>query len=216
MIPVDALPELGEVGLYALLGVTVLVGSAVTSRLRGGSSDAPSHDMEVINGLDKGTGVQFARYGKGEGRSKSLIRAYLRRRKKEKALKKGCVRWHLVGASFSAPMYVKPEAKEGGNVAEIEYEGNTYLFPKEAMVPAEEEGVPTIVHREGEADPINLRDEWDLAIGSNTLKEYLTLRIMNPKPSGLGSLLGGLDSMDILRYGIIGLVVLFIAMEFLG
>ena len=183
----------------------------------GAKSSTKNHFEELD--LEKGQGFQVQRYTTGESRLKSAMRAYSRRREKDKALRKGFVRWHLVGASFSKPMYVKPEPEGGGNTPELEHDGQTYVFPEEARTPSAEDGVPIVVHREGEADPIDLGGSWDLAMDAKTLQEYLTQRVTSEQPDSSGSALPGfladMGSVDMMRYAIIGIVLFFIVMQVL-
>lgn len=180
------------------------------------SADAePEEDFDDVDGLEDGyDGFEMPSYGPGE--KAGAMSTYLRERKKRSALSKGYVRWHLVGSGFSSPKYVKPEREQGGNVAELEHDDETYYFPEDAMVPSEEEGVPVAVHRRGESDPVNLRDGWDLALDANTLKTYLETRVTSEKPSSGGLGIGDWDAMRIFRYGLLLIVGLFIALETLG
>lgn len=176
--------------------------------------------VEELEELDRGSGFRMAASAdSAEGKLSSLAKAYGGNREKARALKKGYIRWHVVGSNFSEPRYVNPE-QEGSGIPELEYNGQTYLFPPDATVPAQEEGVPVMIHRKGEAEPINLEDSWNEAIDAGSLKQYLTERVTSEAPEETGGgMLGSLadmDSMAILRYGIIAMVVVFVALEVLG
>lgn len=172
-------------------------------------------DLKKLDDIEGGEGFEMTAYGPGE--DAGFIRTYLRDKKKRAALSKGMVRWHLVGSNFSQAMYVKPERENGGNIPEIEHGDETYVFPEDAAVPSEEEGVPVVVHRVGESEPINLRDSWEDAIDAGTLTQYLTLRVTSQAPSkGLLDGMGDWDSMKIFRYGLLGIVGLALLMETLG
>jgi len=133
-------------------------------------------------------------------------RRYLKKR--QKFIGDGYVRWHLVNDSFERPKFVKPTRK-GGGIPEKEVDDITYLFPKEAMVPSEN-GMWTIVHREGEADPINLKDPVRLSIDGDRLTEYLDLRVSSSAPGLLDGL--GLDSGDLLKIAV-GIIILFAVVQ---
>ena len=148
--------------------------------------------------------------------SKGLLGSYLQEREKSKALKKGMVRWHLVGSSFEKARYIKPEREPGGSIPEVEHDGETYLFPPEAARPSQEEGVPVFVHREGESDPVELADDWELSVDAKQLKDYLDSRVSSTDPKGLGLGLGDMEPMDILKYGVLGLVLLFILIQLMN
>lgn len=205
---------LAGIGTQAALGIATVLGivaSYLVGYWFGMSRGSDSVEFEPIEGLEDNAG--FTTY-EGDG-AKGLLGTYFAQKKKRSVLKDGMVRWHLVGSSLSEPMYVSPELKGGGNVPELDYEEETYLFPKGSAVPSEEEGVPTFVHREGEADPMDLRNDWDLALNSKSLSEYLTVRVTSKSPTGMG-MLSDLDTMDYVRYGIIGIVGLFILVEMMG
>lgn len=201
------------VGGAAIIALAISAGLYAAGRYHGMTSS--SDDLEVIEGLEGGDGFKMTSYGPGD--DPGLLSIWMREKKKKKALGEGLVRWHLVGSSFSKPMYVKPEREHSGNMPEIEYEGSTYYFPEKVTIPAESEGVPVVVHRKGESDPVNLRDNWDLAVDAGTLNEYLTMTVTSKKPdSGLGLGIGDMDSMDLLRYGLLGIIGLFILLEIAG
>lgn len=201
---------------YAVAGLVVTaLGFLGGFQYASGKNDAK--DLEVIDDLEGAEGFEMTSYR--DGRKKGAISTLLRERKKQNALDKGVIRWHVIGSAFEKPKYIKPERKEGGNIPEVEHDGDTYYFPNEASVPAEEEGVPVVVHRKGESDPLNLRDDWDLAVDAGTLTQYLNLRVSSQKPAtglldGMG--LGDYDSMTIFRYGILGIVGLAIVWELIG
>lgn len=148
-----------------------------------------------------------------------LMKTVREKRKKQKMLDKGYVQWFLIDDSFPRPKFVKPKKDESG-IPKVEQGDDTYLFPPHARLPSEEQGMWTYVHRQGEADPIDLRDPNDLAIPADVLSEYLTMAVTSKPPGLLGGLggfgLGDMDSMDMLRYTVVGMVLLFIVMEFTG
>lgn len=124
-------------------------------------------------------------------------------KKREKLRGKGYVQWYLVDDQFSTPKYVKPERK-GGGLLELKHDGERYLFPENAMVPSEN-GLWTVIHRKGEADPLNLRDPARLSIPTDELEEYLNLRVSSTPPSWWDSL--GLDMSDLVKIAIVGIIV---------
>lgn len=120
-------------------------------------------------------------------------RKWLKKRRKLKG--EGYVMWYLVDDTVSRPMFVQPERK-GGGIPEYEHDDETYLFPRSAMVPSEG-GMWTIMHRKGEAQPINIDDPGSPSVSSDALKEYLTMRVSASSPGLLDGL--GLDSGDLLK-----------------
>lgn len=199
--------------VLALIGATV--GVYTTKHYVAADDSVDELDIEGGSGF---TITDKAR--KQDGKLKSFFGAYTGERKRQKALSKGYVRWHLVGSSFEKPKYVDPERKQGGTVPELEYDNETYVFPENASVPSQSEGVPVFVHREGESEPLDLRDSWGEAIDAGALREYLDTRVTSTSPEDSGGLLSGMgfswDPMDVLRYGILALVVGFVALEVLS
>jgi hypothetical protein len=206
---------------YGVAGIA-LAGGGAWAGARYAKNKFEDSPVEELEGIEHGSGFRMADTARNaEGAFASAVKSFADRRDKQKALSKGFVRWHLVGSNFSEPMYVKPEPDEG-NVPTLEYEGGRYMFPPDASVPAQEEGVPVVVHRMNEAEPINLADSWEESVSASALEEYLTLSVTSDPPEGgsgglLGSgMLAGMDSMDIMRLGIIAIVVFFVLMEVLG
>lgn len=139
----------------------------------------------------------------------------LQRRKQKQALKKGYIRWYLVGDSISEERYVKPERKEGGTVPELEHKGETYLFPESHLVPSAKDGVFTCVHRVGESEPVNLRSDHPYALSAHSLKRYLDMRVTSAKP-GLGLGIGDWDTQTLMKYGILVIIGYFVLVELMG
>jgi len=110
-----------------------------------------------------------------------------------------------IDETWPEPKYVKPKAK-GGGIAEFEHEGHTYLFPRKARLPSEREGMWTVVHRKGEADPINPQESHSPAIKSDTLQEYLTMRVSSSAPGLFDRL--DLDPKTVMMV-LIGSIILF-------
>lgn len=133
-------------------------------------------------------------------------------KKREKLIGDGYVQWYLIGDAVSQPKFVKPKRK-GGGIPELEHNGETYLFPRAALVPSED-GMWTCVHREGEADPINIRDPARLSIPSDELKEYLDLRVSSSAPGLLDGL--GLDAGDLVKIAIAGIIAYAIFQQVVG
>ena len=123
-------------------------------------------------------------------------------KKRQKLIGDGYVQWYLIGDAVPHPKFVKPKRK-GGGIPELEHNGETYLFPRDALV-ASEEGGWVCMHREGEADPINIADPARLSIPADELKEYLDLRVSSSAPGLLDGL--GIDSGDLIKIAIAGII----------
>jgi len=174
------------------------------------------HEELYDDDLSSGTGTGFTRkptQNTGSGLNPLTKWKDHQRKKKEKnALSKGYIRWYLVDDSISKPKYIQPEFHEGGNIPEFEHKGDTYLFPEDTMIPDADDGIWTVMHREGEAEPIDLRNANEDPIKAHALHEYLTMRVTDTNPGGLGLPgLGNITGMQALQYlifGIIGLAIL--------
>lgn len=141
-----------------------------------------------------------------------IVQAARKAKKKRKLLDKGYIQWFLVDDSFPEPKFVKPKTKDGG-IPELGHKNETYLFPREARLPSKLEGIWTYIHRKGESEPINLSEPNDFIIPAAVLNEYLTLKVSSspPKKFGLPGL--NMDSMDILRYGVLAIIAAFLIIE---
>jgi len=136
-----------------------------------------------------------------------------RRKKRKKLVNKGYVQWFLVDDGWPEPRFVQPKAK-GAGIPEVKHDGDRYLFPKQSMLPNTTQGMWTVIHRKGEADPINLRDPSKYAIPTDELDEYLNMTVSSSPPSWLGQF--DLDAEDIIKYGIAAIIVFALVQGFLG
>lgn len=116
-----------------------------------------------------------------------LLRMWWHRRKRRKLAKSGYVEWYLIDGTFPTPSYIKP-SDEGGAMLEYEHGDQTYLFPRQAAIATERQGMWTYIHRKGEADPINLRQSNRHSVDAGALQEYLDMRVSKEPPSWLGNL----------------------------
>lgn len=138
------------------------------------------------------------------------LRVTRHQQKAKKAAKKGFVRWELLGSTASRQRWVKPE-KEGNGVPEYKHDGQTYLFPKDAMVIDEETGAWKAQHRIGEADPINLRDPAYPGLDTDLVERTINLMAESEPDSGLFSGLGGLTTNQMIYGGVAVMFVLYAA-----
>jgi hypothetical protein len=153
--------------------------------------------------------IAGARFGL-VGRLYRMHRAY----KKERRLAdKGYVKWFLVGSSWPEPKFVKPEQK-GGGIPEYEHDGEIYAFPDRARLASRSSGMWTVIHKEGEFEPITLRDPTEDAIKADEVKEYLNKRITTDPPSWFDNF--DLDPQDIIMYAVAAIIVLAVLQSVLG
>lgn len=135
------------------------------------------------------------------------------RRKRQRLAAKGYVQWYLIKNTFPQPKYIQPE-DQGGGIWEYKHNGERYLFPKEAMLPSEQQGMWTVVHKAGEADPINLDDPTKHSIPAQVLEEYLHMRPSSSAPSFLDRF--DIDADDAIKYAIAGIIVFAVLNSVLG
>ncbi|WP_148414925.1 hypothetical protein [Haloferax sp. KTX1] len=124
-------------------------------------------------------------------------------KKRKKLANKGYIEWLLIDSQFPRPRFIKPKAK-GGGILEYEHDGETYLFPRNAMVPSAQTGMWTVVHKKGQADPINLREPVRHSIGADTLTQYLEKRVTTSPPGLLSRL--DINPKDLVMYGMMAIV----------
>lgn len=136
----------------------------------------------------------------GKLRQMWRTRRYLNKR--EKLIGDGYVQWFLIEDTFPRPKFVKP-SRYGAGIAELEHDGERYLFPDQAMLPSDD-GMWTVVHRKGEADPMNIKEPSELAIPSDRLEEYLNLRVQTTPPGWLDAM--DLDASTIITLGVAAII----------
>ncbi len=134
-----------------------------------------------------------------------LLRLWRRQKKRRKLAAKGYVEWYLIGDGYPRPKYVKPDAS-GGGVPELWYKGQPYLFPRNKRVPRKDSGMWVMMHKKGDAEPINLQNPEKLTIPTDELKQYLETQVTSGAPSTL-------DKLNISRStiiaGVLGIIILY-------
>jgi hypothetical protein len=179
--------------LYYSLGglafLTILLGigfatyyrrwSTVESKLMDEELDAATVSGEEI---EKGDLVALDPPDLSEGSYlEKHFRLWRHYRKRRKLLGRGYVQWILIEDGWPTPKFVQPVA-EGGGIPTVEHDGTKYLFPPSAAIPDEQTGLRTIVHKKGEADPVNLEVPNELAIRADVMSEYLTNDLVSEAP----------------------------------
>lgn len=130
----------------------------------------------------------------------ALYKQHVTRRK---LASRGYVQWYLIDGTYPRPRMVKPEMSKGG-IPQVDHDGVTYLMPKEAMVPSDQQGMWTVVHHVDDAMPLNLHDPDEHAIDPKSLDEYLTTMVSTDPPGLLDRL--DLDPQDLLMYTIVAII----------
>lgn len=129
-----------------------------------------------------------------------------------KAAKKGYVKWFVLGSNMQRPRWVKPKADGSG--PKITRDGKPYYFEKDAMTTDERTGAWVAVHREGESDPINLRDPAYPGIEADRMERIINLEAESKPPGWLDGL--DMDQQTIMWLGIGVLFILFAGYRYLG
>ena len=133
---------------------------------------------------------------------------YRHRKKRAKLTSQGYVQWYLVDDAFPNPKFVKPEYS-GKGTRDFKHDGARYIFPRDAMLSTQEQGMWTVIHRKGEADPINLRDSSKSSIPADALQDYLDMQATAEPPSFWDKFdMDAADAMKWLIVGFVGIVVL--------
>jgi hypothetical protein len=142
------------------------------------------------------------------------IRAGRHLQKQRKAAKKGWVKWYRIGANMSAPEWVAPE-REGSGLPKLTVDGEPYYFNRDAMVVDEQTGAFVAVHREGEADPINLQDPAYPGIDTDLMERTINMEAES-EPPGLLDGLGGMSMQTLTMGAIVVSFVIYAGFRLLG
>lgn len=186
--PSSEVPEMVSAWVYALgLAALLVAGGVVTyfwTRER-------RKLEEAVNELDDESDDAALRAPEMSSSGMGLIGTWRHHAKAKRLARKGYVRWYKIGASMATPKWVKPES-DGAGVLEYYDSGDdvTYLFPNDAMVNDAGTGAYVAIHREGEAEPINLRDPAMPPIPADRLEEIINLEAESDAP-------GFFDRLDI-------------------
>ncbi|MCG1002866.1 MULTISPECIES: hypothetical protein [Halobacterium] len=193
---INTLPPTVLAAGAALLGVllgSITVGSVAYYRSRKRAIDEEvdeATDPLVADDSTVGDAVELEPIDTRSGIA-GLLSAWQRRRKEQRLAEKGYVKWIRIGSSVQSPEWVKPSYRGTGAGEYYDREDEvTYLFPKEAMLPDSTTGAWVAMHRENEADPVNLRDPVMPAAPADRLQEIINLEAEAEQP-------GFLDQLDI-------------------
>lgn len=199
--------------------VLLLAVSAILSRRGSGGDAAPlaDPDAELVQADDVDEAEAIPDGGHAIDLPRPVVRSprfglvsvlwglYSHYRKRKKVGKEGYVQWFIVDDGWPSPIYVKPESKAGG-LPEYEYNGKTYLFPRQGRLPDSTTGMWTVVHSKDDAIPLNIDVSGRPTLDPRVLNEYATMRPSASPPSVLDRL--DLDPQTIFYVGLAGLLLL--------
>lgn len=114
-----------------------------------------------------------------------IFRAWRHLAVQARMARKGYVKWFRVGSRLRAPRWVKPEHKDTGQ-PEYEHDETTYLFPKDALVTDGRTAAFVAIHKEGEPEPIDLRNPGWATLDPGALQKLFEMAINRDPPGGLG------------------------------
>ncbi|WP_049970767.1 hypothetical protein [Haladaptatus cibarius] len=123
--------------------------------------------------------------------------------------KKGYVKWYRLDSTLTSPQWVKPE-QDGSGLPKVTVDGQPYYFPRKAMVADGDTGAWVALHREGEADPINLRDPAYPGIEVDLVERTINLEAEDKPPGFFDNLFGGM-SQTALMYGLLAVTFVIYA-----
>lgn len=196
-------------GGLALLGVLAFAGAYYYYRqYRDAKSSVLEEylgDVEETDG--DGVLVSFDAPDVGLGLWGFLTMWYHHARRRKMA-RKGYVLWHRLDSRLQSPTWVKP-TQNGEGIPTVKIDGQPYFFPKDAMVTDQETGAYVAMHREGEADPLNLRDPAYPGLEVDLAERTINL-LAEDKPPGFLDDLFGMDQTT-LMYGMIAVLFLVYA-----
>lgn len=139
----------------------------------------------------------------------SLYAAWKHHIKKRKLAAKGYVRWIRVeNGVWSEPKYVKPQRTDSNKYPIVREDGSKYLFPAEAAAVDERSGMRTWIHRDGEAEPINIHESEGEVLSAEDVLRLEQTEVSTSPPSLWDRMDLDLDPQTILVIGIAATLVL--------
>jgi len=169
--------------------------------------------LEEIEAADGPAEIRPPEYNSRLGALGNAWKQYRHNKKRKKVASNGYIQWYLIDDSWPVPKYIKPE-REGGGIREYEYNGEMYLFPREAFLSDRRTGTWTVVHRKGELDPIALHEPGKNALDADAAKEWAELTVTSSAPGWLDSL--DVEKSELMTYLIFGIIAIAIGQQMLG
>jgi len=133
----------------------------------------------------------------------TVYRAYKHQVRQRKLARRGYVRWIRVkNGVWTDPAYIKPQSWAGSPFPIHRHDGGKYYFPRGAGVVDEGTGIRTYVHREGEAEPIDLDESEGEVLRAEDLKQAEEMEVATAPPSVWDRLDLDLNPQTLLAAGI--------------
>lgn len=143
-----------------------------------------------------------------------VLRVTRHLQRQRKLAKKGYVKWYRLGSTLGRPQWVKPK-QQGSGTPKVTVDGQPYYFEPEAMVSDEVTGAWVAMHREGEADLMNLRDPAYPGIEADLMERIINLEAEDKPPGWLDGL-GNWDQKTMMYVGIVVLFLIYAAYRYMG
>lgn len=169
--------------------------------------------LQEIEDADGPVEIRPPEYNSRLGALGNAWRQYRHNKKRKKVASAGYVQWYLIDDSWPVPKYVKPKRK-GGGIRELEYDGEMYLFPREAFLSDRRTGTWTVVHRKGELDPIALHEPGKNALDADAAKEWAELTVTSSAPGLFDNI--DVSKSELMTYLIFGIIAIAIGQQLLG
>lgn len=128
---------------------------------------------------------------------------------------KGYVKWYRLDSTLSRPEWVKPE-QDGSGVPKVTVDGKPYYFPKDAMITDGVTGAWVALHRDGEGDPINLRDPAYPGMEVDLVERTINLEAEDEPPGVWDDLFGGMDETTLMYVAVGVMFVIYAAYRYMG
>lgn len=198
-------------GILALLGVA---GAAAAYWYYDQYTRAREGDFEeYLGSVEEGEPVDFAPPDVSAG-ILGLLAEWRHRAKAKRMAKKGYVKWYRLDSTLSRPTWVKPK-QDGAGVPKAKVDGQPYYFPKDAMVADSVTGAWVALHREGEGDPMNLRDPAYPGMETDLVERTINLEAED-KPPGLFDDLLGMDQTTLMYLSIGVMFVIYAGFRYMN
>ena len=198
-----------------VLGVLGIAGAVAAYWYFEQYRDARLQDFEYLaTRVDDGESIDFSAPDVS-GSLLDYVRVARHLKRGQRLAKKGYVKWFRLDSTLSRPTWVKPE-QDGAGVPKVTVDGQPFYFPKDAMVADATTGAWVALHREGEGDPINLRDPAYPGLEADLVERTINLEAEDKPPGFLDNMFGGMDQTTLMYLSVGVMFVIYAAYRYMG